>query len=569
MNEKQGKAVNDIKKINNNENEHIGLKIQPAEEIADNPDGFFSVDFRNDGVFLKIIPHKGSGKRIKFEDIKAYIIDNHIENVDFYTLRKEIERIDKEEEIRIADPQKKYSRDAELEIKISKDNMKAYAAILPPIGEGKWLTYEDLLSKFTEKGIIYGIKNEVINNLAANRKQDGYVLVAEGDYPINGKNAEIKYYFNKDKKMLPSIRENGKADFKNLNLIENVTKGQLLAVKIPPEAGKEGKNIFGELIEPKHRREINIPAGKNVEVSDDGLSSYASIDGQVLFIKNKINVFPVFEVQGDVGTSTGNIDFLGSVIVRGNVRGGFKIKAEGDIEIYGAVEGAEIISNGNVILHRGIQGRNKGLINAQGDIVVVKYVENSQLIAGNNVIVGGAIMHSNVTAGDKVEVEGRKGLIVGGIVRAGDEIIAKTIGSSLATSTVLEVGVDPILKHNYLKEKEKKGNIESDYKKTKQAIDLLQKLDNVGRLPASKKITLNKLYKTLIHLEERLKQIDNYLGTLEEEIVKINKGKIKVLDKIYPGVKVAIGSSVMRVKDELENVILFKSDEQIKIGSFV
>ena len=80
---------------------------------------------------------------------------------------------------------------------------------------------------------------------------------------------------------------------------------------------------------------------------------------------------------------------------------GFKIKSEGDIEIYGAVEGAEIIANGNVILHRGIQGRNKGLINAQGDIVVVKYVENSQLIAGNNVIVGGAIMHSNVTAGEK------------------------------------------------------------------------------------------------------------------------------------------------------------------------
>ena len=136
MNEKQDKTVNDNKEINDNENKHIGLKIQPAEEIADNLDGFFSVDFRNDGVFLKIIPHKGSGKRIKFEDIKAYIIDNHIENVDFYMLRKEIERIDKEEEIRIADPQKKYSRDAELDIKISKDNMKAYAAILPQLEKG-------------------------------------------------------------------------------------------------------------------------------------------------------------------------------------------------------------------------------------------------------------------------------------------------------------------------------------------------------------------------------------------------------------------------------------------------
>ena len=37
--------------------------------------------------------------------------------------------------------------------------------------------------------------------------------------------------------MSPSI-ENGKADFKNLNLIENVTKGQLLAVKIPPKQAR-------------------------------------------------------------------------------------------------------------------------------------------------------------------------------------------------------------------------------------------------------------------------------------------------------------------------------------------
>ena len=37
-----------------------------------------------------------------------------------------------------------------------------------------------------------------------------------------------------------------------------------------------------------------------------------------------------------------------------------------------------------------------------------------------------------------------------------------------------------------------------------------------------------------------------------------------MLDKIYPGVKVAIGSSVMRVKDELENVILLNPMSRLK-----
>ena len=59
-----------------------------------------------------------------------------------------------------------------------------------------------------------------------------------------------------------------------------------------------------------------------------------------------------------MGPATGNIDFLGSVIVLKR-KSGFTIKASGDIEINGIVEAAKIEAGGNITVKRGIQGKAK------------------------------------------------------------------------------------------------------------------------------------------------------------------------------------------------------------------
>ena len=81
--------------------------------------------------------------------------------------------------------------------------------------------------------------------------------------------------------------------------------------------------------------------------------------------REKINVFPVYEVNGDVDYNTGNIDFVGTIVIRGNVRSGFKVKADGDIRIIGSVEGAELEAAGSIEISAGIIGQNKGLLKQQ------------------------------------------------------------------------------------------------------------------------------------------------------------------------------------------------------------
>ena len=53
------------------------------------------------------------------------------------------------------------------------------------------------------------------------------------------------------------------------------------------------------------------------------------------------------------------------------------------------------------------------------------------------------IMNCDVSANSIIRINGRKGLINGGTLRAGTGIEAENIGTEMGTFTRLEVGIDP------------------------------------------------------------------------------------------------------------------------------
>ncbi len=131
-----------------------------------------------------------------------------------------------------------------------------------------------------------------------------------------------------------------------------------------------GAVIAGELLasENKNNREyiltdkINIrlnnkyagngfAPGINTAVSGDNLIS--QINGDILFADGKINVVPVYFVNGDVSLETGSIVFNGSVVVNGSVNRNFQVKASGNVYIHGAIdEGAVVDAEGEVVVIR-------------------------------------------------------------------------------------------------------------------------------------------------------------------------------------------------------------------------
>ena len=86
-------------------------------------------------------------------------------------------------------------RDAEFEIEISKDLMKAFLFVLPPKG-GKMMTYREVVESINEKGIVFGVDYGQINQIIENEIFFKKVEIAKGINPVHGKDGEIKLYFD-------------------------------------------------------------------------------------------------------------------------------------------------------------------------------------------------------------------------------------------------------------------------------------------------------------------------------------------------------------------------------------
>ena len=530
-----------------------------AEEIA--IDGEFDIKVVGEGVMVKVVPPEGDGDKAHYQQVKTKLEEKEIVEVDWQILQEAVNEAE-DEWIKIAPRKPELDRDASVEVNISDDKLKAFLDYEPALG-GKKIDMKDLKNLLQEAGVRYGIKEEKLKSVIESRDKVGDYLIAEGKEPEKGKDGEIVYHFEEKEEAIGTKREDGSMDFYNLGLINNVQPGDVLVTVKEPEPGTPGMGVDGEEIPSEEPEEKALPSGKNVEARDEK-TLVAAIEGQVVREKNRVNVLPIHEVNGNVDLNTGNIDFVGNVLIKGDVLEGFEVNADGNVEIRGNVNGTTIKSGGEVVIHKGFVGKNKGEIEAQGD-VKVKFVENGQIRTRGSVTITDAVMHSTVIAAEKIDVTKKKGLVVGGKCRAGEEIKANIVGSSFATETALEAGVDPESKERVeeLKEQLKKNN--KNILKMEKGLKLLREMKKKGgKLPPDKEKTFHQLQETKDRLEEKMTADRAELEGLNEKMNKLEKGKIEVNRKVFPGVKIVIGKSQYNVHNQMSRTAFIEEAGEIR-----
>lgn len=460
------------------------------------------------------------------------------------------------------------SKDGTVEVRISSDKMEAYIIITPSIGDGEAITFEKALNAIKGAGVVYGINEEAVTN-AVNDFSGNPELIARGEPAIPGKDSEIKFLFSEtEKKISPTVMDDGSVDLRDIGSIANVEAGEKLVQKIPPEEGTPGKTVTGLEVEAKKGKDLKLFSGKNTTISDDGTFIVATAPGRPALRQNKFFVEPVYRVTGNVDYSTGNINFVGSVVVRGWVKDGFSIKAGGDIEVDQGVDDAFLESGGNINVKYGIQGGEHGRISAK-DNIKAGYIYNSLVFSGGDIKVRESIMHSKVYADKRVLVEGGKSLIVGGLIRAGELVTAHTIGSSLAQPTTVEVGINPAMREELINLDHVVEAKHKSLDQTKKAIDMLMGIKKTtGRLAPDKERMLIRLRHTLVQLEEEIAEARDRKNSIEEQLSSVQNPKIKVSGRVHPGVKIIIRGSVLFVQDPLNCVTLYEQDKEVVVGSY-
>ncbi|AJY77902.1 polymerase [Paenibacillus beijingensis] len=456
-----------------------------------------------------------------------------------------------------------------LRVDVSTDKLGAYVQLVR-LDDTFTCTADELEQFLHQSGVKYGILPDVLAQIA-NEPAAYYMkqtLVAQGQPAVAGEDGRLVFAINMSGKRGPAENEDGKVDLKEIVQLLNVKRGQLIAECVSPAEGKPGKAVTGEPIPGRRGKEAKIKAGKNVVLNAEKTALYAAMDGLVTKTENdKINVFPVYEVNGDVDYRTGNIDFVGTVVVRGNVLTGFKIRAAGDIRIIGGVEGAELESDGSIEITSGIMAGGKGLVKA-GWNVRSSFIQDANVIAGEDVIVNQSIMHSNVRAGRTVLCTGAKGLIVGGIIQAGECVSARVIGNSMSTATAVEVGVLPELRSELLELRKTIKQLSDSLNKTEKALSLLDQLAAAGQLGADKMEMRMKFGTTKKQMLQELEESKDRMLVIEKSVEESNNAKVDVINTVFGGTKIVIGRSTRFVKEPVKRISFRCSEGDIAMIAY-
>ncbi len=334
------------------------------------------------------------------------------------------------------------SMDALPFVYVSSDRMYAWVMVFPPTGWGKEVDRKIIFEALEKKKVCYGVDEVLLDNLPEDYNRYFHLfLVAKGSKAANGDNGYLVDYFLRHVERLPEMDEFGNVDYMSLGSEQNVKQGDLICEAIPPTEGIAGRTVLGQELRCKNGKSVSLPKGKNTEVSEDGNKLIASIDGRVEFSGRYFSVRPLLEIPGNVDYSTGNINFVGDVLIKGDVCSGFSVRAMGDIKVGGVVESCEIEAGGDLIVVKGIVGNMETIVRSHHNIYS-KYLVNSIVHARQNVHTD-SIRYSNVYSDGEVEVCSGRGLIVGGQIRAAQGVVAKTVGSVYESPTSVILGGQP------------------------------------------------------------------------------------------------------------------------------
>lgn len=428
-----------------------------------------------------------------------------------------------------------------MKVKITPDKLRAHL-IVESTDELKNIQVDDLVRFINSKGVIYGIKINEIQNLVEN-PQEGEFLIAEGNPPIDGEDGYISFEFDVSKR----------------TLVRNVKAGEKIATIYPPTSGVDGIGVNGEVLKAKSGKSPNVFLGQNVAFSDSDKSVIvATSDGNLVINEDEtIEVTPVIKIDGNIDVSFGEVNFVGTIIVSGDIKSGSKVKVGKNLEVYGNIEDAEVEVKGNALIGGGFIGYGKGRLYVHGD-ASLRYITNQSLIVDGNLTIKREAVNANIVCGGKIIA--KDAVIIGGTIMCKGEVEAKSIGGAEYSRTVIIIGRRDKQIEKLKRVTAEIKRLESYLEGIKSEIYALARLKiDWGELPEDQEKQLQNLIKWRDEIPKRLYQLNAMRNNLLDEMKKSGKAKLIVHGTIYKNTCIEINGAREEILFDMKSSI-FEED---------
>ena len=450
-------------------------------------------------------------------------------------------------------------------IRISYDEMEAYLILPSPLTPEDGYEFNDVMEKVRAAGVKIGIDENKVSAMINEQYFDRECLIAKGIDAVNGVDAYFDLNFDTNFNKIPSRREDGTVDYWSIHTVELVDEGQVIATYNEPVDGSNGMTVKGKLLVAKRGRPLPPLTGKGFERSEDNKTYTATMTGKIEMKNNRIMISEVHEVHGDVGLSTGNIDFRGDVIIHGNVPTGAVIRATGSVTVDGTVEGALIDANKDVIIRGGMLGANRGAIITKGNLTA-KFLEYTRVKAHGSVTTD-SLINCNITSYDKVFLRGKHASVVGGIVHAATGIEAFNFGNEYGVKTEVYVGVNLQVKKQITYHENCIIEAQDMIDKISLGIKQLEDAAKAGMDVPPNDPRKASLLRTKIVKQAELASHTQQLNEMNSVVESAQGASINVIQDVYTGVMVGINDSLHQVKEQQTSVSFFERDGKIVMFS--
>ncbi|MDR0516655.1 MAG: FapA family protein [Fibromonadaceae bacterium] len=384
------------------------------------------------------------------------------------------------------------------------------------IEAGLRITKEDIYFILAEKAVVYGIHPNIIEDMISNDAYGREFVIASADSPVLGQDAIITEAIPIDPDVKPFLDENGNANYKTWDNIRQVKKGEVICTRTPPTPGIPGTSVFGQPLSPIPGEDFALPIGMNTQVIDDETKLVATIDGYLYRAGRNICVGNIYVIKGDIDIKTGNIEYSGDVVIKGNVNAGFSVVADGNISIEGFVEAAHIESKKNSVFLKGsVFGLNKATIYAAKNITA-KSIQDACIKAGKTLTVVNLIRGCEIET-ENLEMPRSTGQIISSKVTFKGYVKCGVIGGKTESINEFILSED---ERKQFREELKKANL------------LLQRLDKAIEVLQAKLVSMSPIRITS-ELEEQKKLFNSQLSTCKsnkEQLTAKRKSLIKLIE---------------------------------------
>ncbi len=344
-------------------------------------------------------------------------------------------------------------RDAELQVVVSPDRMKATLSHIPSEGDGAMMSVDDARARIGQAGVRKGIDEPkllaALDMIARGEPFSDFPFAA-GRKPKIDAQKRILFHVHLASGKAVSLRADGRADFRAQDRISRVNKGEKIAtVHARDPLAEDGWDVTGAALTLPPEAQETLQAGRGVREDlqiDGSILFTAEASGELIRDGVVLSIMEAHAVEGDVGMAHGQHQVSRQCPCRGLCSVGFHGRGRAASSRWGRPSrprcSPPTAPSPSRRESRGKARRSCGPRRTS----LSMFAEQSALLAIGDVHLRGPCVRCQVKCNGRLLLDSEKGTLVGGEVRASRGAEVQNIGSPGGVATIVSFGQDFLVK---------------------------------------------------------------------------------------------------------------------------